>query len=595
MIQSLLKLKEILGPKDKFKLIILLLMMLLAAVFEALSIGVIAGFVAVVAQPDVVLENELLKPVLYFLSISTARDVLLYGAVSLIIVFILKNSYIVFYKYTKSRFVYSRYRSISERLFSAYMRAPYTFHLKKNSAELIRNISSEASTVASSIMMPVLGITTEVVVAVSLLVMLFVIEPVITAATVVFLGGVSFIFLKSTRKKIQKHGKKAQEERRNTIKTLKEGLGGFKDITVLGRQEWFVKKFKKSINNLTKANIFKELTSQIVSPVMETVAITGMLVITVMLLFQGHTISSLASVLALFALSVRRLLPAVGIIVSQYNSLRYNIYAVDPIYDDFKLLSLKNDHDFSKNKEQISFNSNLEIKGVSYSYPECDEKIIKNISLKIKKGEVVGFVGTTGAGKTTLIDIMLGLLPPTKGQILIDGKDIYNNLSAWQRNIGYIPQFIYLTDDTIRNNIAIGVAKEDIDEDKINTAISAAQLTEFVSTLDKGVDTVIGEQGVRLSGGQRQRVGIARALYNDPEVLVMDEATSSLDNITEKFVIEALEKLKKDRTIIIIAHRLTTVRKCDRLYILEKGSITDNGSYDELKERNKKFKEMNES
>ncbi len=592
MVESLKKLMAVLGTKDKFKLVVLFLMMLVGAVLEAVSIGVVAGFVAVVANPEALLEKDYLESLFIFFSIENSRDVLVYGAVFLIIIFVFKNLYIAFYKYTKARFVYNRYKSISERLFSAYMSAPYSFHLKRNSAEIIRNISSEAKTVASEVMMPALHVATEVLVSLGILTLLFISEPVVTVVTIFLLGGISVIFLKLTRVKMQWYGKKAQEERKDMVKIVQEGVGGFKEVVVLGREGWFVKSFKRSIKNLAKAHIFKETLAKIVRPIIETIAIVGMLTITLILFFQGYDIVALASVLALFALSIRRLVPAVETVVSKYSTLRYNIYAVNPVYEDLLKLENKQKKERNDTEGKIGLKKQIKIDNVCYSYPEAKESVIKNISLVINKGEAVGFVGKTGSGKTTLIDIILGLFPPSKGDVLIDGVSVNKNTAAWQRNIGYVPQFIYLSDDTIRNNIAFGLQKENISEEKVKKAVEVAQLKDFVDELEDGLDTVIGESGVRLSGGQRQRVGIARALYNNPEVLIMDEATSSLDNVTEKFVIDAIERLKEDRTIIIIAHRLTTVKNCDKLYILEKGEVVDSGSYSELSKRNEQFKEV---
>jgi ATP-binding cassette, subfamily B, bacterial PglK len=360
----------------------------------------------------------------------------------------------------------------------------------------------------------------------------------------------------------------------------------------MNRQNWFVVKFQKSMKLLSKTEIFRETISQSVRPIMESIAVIGMLFIVLFLLQQGHSIGILASILALFALAIQRLLPAINSIVGEYNKLRYHVYSVKPVYEDIINFRKYSKENKKENIEKTTLKDKIELKNISYTYPESKEEVLKNISLSIPKEKAVGFVGATGSGKTTLIDLILGLLEPTKGNILVDGKDIRNNLKAWHKNIGYIPQFIYLSDDTIANNIAFGLTEKEIDQEKLKEAIEASQLDEFVKRLPNGLDTFIGERGIRLSGGQRQRVGIARALYNNPEILVMDEATSSLDNITEKFVIQAIENLKKERTVIIIAHRLTTVKNCDKLYLIKDGRIIDEGTYEELLKNNGDFKLM---
>ncbi len=603
MLNLLKKLKAILPAKDKFKVIILILFMLLAGFLEVLSIAILSGFVAGVADPDLLLNNQYLAKLFSFLNITTARQILVYGTICLISVFLFKNLYLIGYKYLKARFIYNRYRSISSRLFKIYMNVPYSFHLRRNSAELIRNVNSEAMAIATSVMLPLLQIATELIMALAIIILLLIVEPLVTLFALIILGGASVLFLKFTKKQMKQHGEKALAERSAIIKTINEGIGGFKEITLMNRQSWFIKKFEASILNLSRAQIYQQITRQSVHPIIETFAIAGILLIAVFLLSQGHSLASLAATLALFALSIKRLLPAINNIISEYNSLRYHSYSVEPIYQD--LTSLK-DYEYrekdikeekikkKKNNDNSFLKDKIEIKNLDFSYDKSQKLILKDISLNIFQGQAIGFVGSTGSGKTTLIDLILGLLKPSQGEILVDNKNIKDHLSSWQQNIGYIPQFIYLSDDSIKNNIALGLKEKEIDDEKIRKAIEVSQLTEFVDQLPDKENTKIGERGVRLSGGQRQRIGIARALYNNPEVLVMDEATSSLDNITEKFIIQAIEKLKKDRTIIIIAHRLTTVKNCDTLYILKQGQIIAKGSYQELAEKNQEFKGMTE-
>ncbi len=601
MLDLLKKLKAILPAKDKFKVIVLILFMIFAGILEVLSIGILSGFVAGVADPDLLLKNQYLTNLFKFLNITTDRQILIYGTISLIAIFLFKNLYLIAYKYLKARFIYNRYRSISSRLFKIYMNVPYSFHLKRNSADLIRNVSPEARAIATNVMLPLLQIATEAIMTLAIIILLLAVEPLVTLFTLIILGGVSALFLKFTKKRMKRHGKKALAERAEIIKTLNEGVGGFKEVTLMNRQAWFIKKFEDSILNLSRAQIFQQATKQSVKPIIETIAIAGILLIAIFLLNQGHSLASLAATLALFALSIKRLLPAINGIISQYNSLRYHSYSVDPIYQD--LINLK-DYEYKERREKEEkkdkkedsslLKEKIEVKNLDFKYDSDQELILKNISLTIPQGHAIGLVGATGSGKTTLVDLILGLLKPTSGQIEVDRKDIFKHLADWQENIGYIPQFIYLSDDSIKNNIALGLKEEDIDDKKIKKAIEVSQLTEFINQLPDKENTKIGERGIRLSGGQRQRIGIARALYNNPEVLVMDEATSSLDNVTEKIIIQAIEKLKRNRTIIIIAHRLTTVKNCDNLYILKHGQIIAQGSYNELAEKNQEFKGMTE-
>jgi len=334
MLDLIKKLKAILPPKDKFKIIVLIVFMILAGLLEVVSIGLLSGFIAGVANPDLILNNQYISSILSALNINNQRQILVFGTISLILIFLLKNIYLIAYKYIQSRFIYNRYRSISSRLFKIYMNVPYSFHLNRNSASLIRNVSTESRFIATNVMLPMLHIATEFVMALSIIILLLSVQPLITVFTLVSLGGVSILFLKLTKKTMKKHGKKALEEREDIIKTVNEGIGGFKEVTLTGRKPWFVKKFEKSMLNLSKAEIFQQTTKQSVSPIIETIAIAGILLIAFILLKQGHSLAILSSILALFALSIRRLLPAINNIIANYNSLRYHAYSVDPIYQD---------------------------------------------------------------------------------------------------------------------------------------------------------------------------------------------------------------------------------------------------------------------
>ncbi|MCF7820262.1 MAG: ABC transporter ATP-binding protein/permease [Candidatus Pacebacteria bacterium] len=598
MLKLLKQLQAILPPKDKFKVIGLIVFMIIAGLLEVISIGLLSGFVAGVADPDLILNNQYVVNVLSFLNITTDRQILVYGTITLILVFLLKNLYLIGYKYIQARFIYNRYRSISSRLFKLYMSAPYSFYLNRNTAGLVRNVSTESRFIAVHVMLPILQITTELVMAIAIIILLLSVQSLVTIFTLISLGAISFAFLRLTKKTMKKHGQKALQERERIIKTVNEGIGGFKEVTLSNRQPWFVKKFNHSMLNLSKAEIFQQTTKQSVSPIIETIAIAGILLIAFILLKQGYSLAALSSILALFALSIRRLLPAINNMVVQYNTLRYHSYSVKPIYEDLMNLEKYQKDNKTENTKNTTedkdtfFKDKIEISSLNFKYQKDQDLILQNISLSIKQGQAIALVGSTGSGKTTLVDLILGLLKPSSGKIEVDGKDIYTHLSKWQKNIGYIPQFIYLADDSIKNNIALGLEENEIDNQKIKKAIKVAQLTEFINKLPEKENTKIGERGIRLSGGQRQRIGIARALYDNPEILVMDEATSSLDNITEKFIIDAIEKLKENRTIIIIAHRLSTVKNCDRLYILKEGKIVDQGSYEELITKNQEFKEM---
>ena len=581
-------------PKgDKFKIALLFFLMFIAALLEVAGIGMIPAFVSIVASPDRVLEMEMLQPLFGFLGIDDANSLLIYGSIALVGIFILKGSYITAYNYVEAKFLFNRRYSIGERLMTAYMQAPYTFHLNKNSAELLRNITGEVSLIVN-VVMDFLKISKESLMTVAILTLLFVTEPLITIIVIVLsgIGGGGFILL--TQKKIKRLGLEDQQHRRHMIKAINQGLGGIKDARLLNREEELIKQFSGSARKSADINAYKKFINQIPKPVVETTAVLGMMLIAALMVFQGRPMESIIPILTLFAMATVRLMPAVQQISSIYTKLIYNKVAVDPVYEDMKLLEIdtKALRDDRKSSLTMPVHKKIVSEEVSYTYPGTEEPALHDVSFEVPVGSAIAFVGASGAGKTTMVDLLLGLIKPTNGKISVDGKNIHDSLSAWQKNVGYIPQSIYLADDTLRKNIAFALPESQIDDEKVIAAIEMAQLSEMVKKLPEGLDTWIGEHGTRISGGQRQRVGIARALYHNPKVLVMDEATSALDNVTEKQITEAIESLRGERTIIMIAHRLSTVQNCDRLYLMQDGKIVDYGSYDELAERNSEFQKM---
>lgn len=568
--------------------------MFVAAVMEVVGIGMIPAFVAIIADPEKVMQISWLQSLFATLQITTARDLLLWGSVALLSIFIIKSIYIITFNYFEAHFIYRRRYIISHRLMRAYMQAPFVFHLQRNTAELLRNISHEVEVLINSVVANLLKMTRETVMALAILIFLFIMEPLITVLVISLsvLGAGSFILL--NKKKMKEYGEEEQDRRAKMIKALNQGLGGIKDARVLNREDGFIEKFRIETYKSSKLKAYIQFIQQVPRPVVETTAVLGMLMVAVLLIWQNRPMAAIIPVLTLFAMATVRLMPSIQQILTIYATLRYNKVSINPIYADLKELEKFNKrfNEERKSKEKLLFNNGIRIRNLSYHYPNSSEQALNKVSLNIKKGEAVAFVGASGAGKTTMVDIILGLLEPDEGEIYVDGKNIAANLSAWQQNVGYIPQAIYLADETLRANVAFGLPEAEIDDAKVMEAIRLAQLETMVKELPKGFNTIVGEHGTRLSGGQRQRLGIARALYHNPNVLVMDEATSALDNITEKHIISAIEKLKGGHTLIMIAHRLTTVKNCDKLYFMEDGAIVQEGSYYDLVDSNVKFREM---
>ena len=597
MLSRLKKINYLIGKPGQIKFLVLLAFMVVNSLLEMVGIGAIPVFIVIISNPDLILQHSWAAPIVDWLQITTSKNLMIWGFVFLAGLFLFKNAFFSLLIYVKTRITYNEQIRLGDRLFKAYMKAPYPFFLNHNSAELLRNVNNETKMIVSEVIIPLLQIIMDGLVFVMIAILLLKVEPVISLLTFFTLGTVSFLLIRITRKKNKSYGKEEQQHRNRMNKIVLEGISGIKEVKVLGREKSFLDQYNFSAMRTVIALRYKQTLNQLPKPFMETIAVIMMLFISMMLLAMGRKVSSFVPVLALFGAATVRLLPALRTVIAAYTDIRYNVYAIDPVYNDLKRLERDADKQLKKEKETrldpYPFSSQIVFENVSYRYPQGNAEAVRNISLKIPKGAVIGFAGPSGAGKTTIVDILLGLLYPQQGRVLVDDQDIYEDVRRWQMNVGYIAQFIHLSDDTIRRNITFGLPDDEIDEFKIKQALHAAQLESLVEELPEGLDTIVGERGVRLSGGQRQRIGIARALYNNPQVLIMDEATSALDNITEKFVIEAIEHLRGDRTIIMIAHRLTTVRNCDVIYLINEGCILEQGNYDYLLKNSSAFRKMN--
>jgi ATP-binding cassette, subfamily B, bacterial PglK len=421
-----------------------------------------------------------------------------------------------------------------------------------------------------------------------------IVEPLSSAIAAVFLGISIFWLNRTIRKLMSGQGLIRQDQSGQMIQWVNQSLGGIKETKVLGREPFFLNAFTKSAQAYGKANLLVGLATQLPNQFIDTVLIAAVLLIVIFSLIQGRAIQSILPMLSLFAIAALRLMPSAKRIVSTITTIRYFKHAVDLIYQDLLVLetSSRSPTTADRSESTSPLKQLIELQNIHYLYPKATKPSLSGISLTIMKGESIAFIGSSGAGKTTMVDVILGLIQPTEGEILVDGKNIFTDLASWQRQIGYIPQSIYLSDDTIRSNIAFGLASEQINEEQVWSAVKAAQLEELVYSLPDRLNTLVGERGIRLSGGQRQRIGIARALYHNPEVIVMDEATAALDNTTEREFMQALESMSGHKTTIMIAHRLSTVKNCDRLYLMKNGTVVDTGTYKELLSRNREFQAM---
>jgi len=583
----------ILETKEKWHLVGIFILQFIGSLVEIVGLGAIPAFILVLATPEKILSHKVVGGILMSFNITTADKLLTWGSAALIVIFIIKNAYLVLTGYIKSNYLRSLQVRYGMELFRKYMFADYTFLMGRNPAELLRNCITEVSTVVISILQGILNLFLDVLLIINITVVLFLMQPLVTIFTVAIIGAVAIIFLRFTRKKMERLGKKAQMARRSMVKAVNQGLHGIKETRIMHAEQFFIDDYGAAVQQTARSAKLHALVSSSIKPIFETLAVTALILITFLMYLQNKSIAGVIPVLSAFSIGMIRLLPAIREITSTISTLRYSFYSINPIYESKFIPEILHSPELSESfdeDQRVEFNDRLELKNISYTYPNSATQAVRDVSITVKKGEVVALVGSSGAGKTTLIDIITGLLTPDSGKMLVDGIDVSDRIKEWQMNLGYIPQFIYLADNTLRNNILWGRTLKKDSKRNFTAAIKAASLTELINQLPEGHGTVIGDRGTRLSGGQRQRVGIARAIYSNPDILVMDEATAALDNVTEREITKAINEMKGEKTMIIIAHRLSTVRNSDKMYLMEDGRIIASGTYDELLEISPEFK-----
>lgn len=574
------KLNYIFVKRDKVRLVILMCMMMIGSFLELMGVTIFMPFINIIMEPQQIKENELLSFFYNFGRFRTTEGYLAAIAGIIILIYIVKNVFLAFLQNGIIKFSYNMQMRISTRLLRTYMSKPYSFHLNKNVAELQRSMQ-EDTTQFSQFLIHTLEVVAEFAVCGIIGIYLFIVSQSIAAIILLLLvlcvGGFTYI----AKKYSKKIGRDNQYYRAKLFQWVNQSLGGIKEIKVLEREEFFASSYESFYAKFTRGLKNNRLLSAMPKYVVETVCMTGLLLAVIIKMFFGQKdIIEFIPQLAVFAVAAFRLLPSVGRINDHVNNILYATPSVELIYNDLKEIEECEEMESEVKTEKGDadgwhLKKKIEVKHVTYRYPNAEAPVLDDVNCTIPKGETVAFIGPSGAGKTTLIDVVLGLLPPQMGKIYADDINIYKNMQMWHRQIGYIPQVIYLSDDTIRNNIAFGVKEEEIDEEALLLATEKAQIAEFIDSLPDGLDTFVGDRGIRLSGGQRQRIGIARALYHDPEVLVLDEATSALDNDTETAVMESVENLHGMKTLIIIAHRLTTIRNADIVYEVNEGKVTE--------------------
>lgn len=588
MLKLIIDLLSLFSKKEKIEILGLFFMIVLGSCLEGLGIGAISPFIVLLSRPEAINSNQYLQWLYQYLSPQSLQQFMIWGIIMMIALYVVKNIYLVFLSWVTNRYIFSKYINFSNRLFKNYLCKPYIYHLRYNSAQLLRNLEN-IMTIVQGIMLNFLIVFTESTVVVIIFFILIAVDPVTTlgvACTLIILMALFYAFV---RHKLKIYGEILQVSLAKIYQHINQGLGGIKETKILGKESYFADQHLKCVKDRIKTLNYKQVVSQFPRYYIETAMITIIMLLTLFLIKNGKDLSNILVTLTLLGLAAMRLMPSLSRIGSIMTEIRTYMPAFRETYDDLR--SSTNVAEVETGKP-FQFNRDIVLENVTYFYPDSSAPALDNISLSIKAKSTVGFVGHSGSGKTTLIDVLMGLLKPEKGLIKIDGTDINENLYGWRSNIGYVPQQIYLTDDTILKNVAFGLDESEIDEVEVWKALELAQLKDFVKNLPDGLGTVLGENGVRCSGGQRQRIGIARALYHKPTILVMDEATAALDNETEKAFVEAIGHLKGDRTIILIAHRISTVKNSDVIFLLNKGKLVSSGSFDDLIKNTDEFRKI---
>jgi ATP-binding cassette, subfamily B, bacterial PglK len=585
--------------KERTQVFLLLVCMLIGSILELVGLGVIPIFTSFVAQSATVINNPYVVHFYKLLNLKSHEQLIVVVGILLVALYVFKSIFLFSVTYIEHTFIFNKMRRLTVNLYRTYLGSDYTFHLERNSAELINYIKHESYHLFMGVVIPFISFLTELVLVTLIVISLVAVEPIGMLSVVIVTAILGAIYYQLIKQKLVDIGEVRQVQAGKMLQWIAQGLNGIKEIKVIGREEFFVSQFDNHVKMYTGATKLTMTLEIVPRMVLETFAIIIIVGLVMIGLSQGRSPGALLSGVTLFAVAAFRLLPAVNRVLVHLTSINYNLSSLNVIYNDLRSLEKQAVIDRTYNSSatlapinQISLNQVLELQNVAYHYPNSEQLAIPDLSMILPKGHMIGIVGHSGAGKTTFIDLLLGLLTPTSGKILADGVDINTNLDSWRENIGYIPQNIYLFDDTIRANIAFGCYPEQIDEEHVWQVLQAVQLHDFVQDLPDRLDTMIGESGARLSGGQRQRLGIARALYLNPRLLIMDEATSALDNQTERAVAQAIEKLSKDRTVIIVAHRLTTVQKCDVIYMMNRGKISCAGTYEQLLATSPEFQKL---
>lgn len=589
---TLKKIFSLLGPEEKKKAIILNVLIVIMAFLDMLGVASIMPFMSTLADPEIIHTNKYLSFFYDYLSFQSNDDFLLFMGLSLFSLLIISMLVKTTTTYVQIRFTTMSEYTLGRRLVIGYLNQPYEWFLNQHSSDLGKTILSEVQQAINNTITPLMACIAQGMVIFAILGLLIVVDPTLAITAGCVLGGAYGLIYAALRRFLGRIGAERIIANKERFQAVSEAFGGFKDIKIAGREATFIQRFSEPAKQFSRYQSLSRACSQLPRFTLEAIAFGGMILLVLFMMKQGSDFKSTLPILTLYAFAGYRLMPAVQNFYQNLSTLRFGSGALDSLCNGLATLSTT-----EKNFTQpapMGVKHQIHLKNIRYQYPQISRQALANLDLKIDARTTVALVGSTGSGKTTTVDVLLGLLRPQAGDLVVDDIVInQHNLREWQKTIGYVPQSIYLSDTDIASNIAFGIAAREIDTKAVEKAAKIANLHEFVTTeLPDGYQTQIGERGLRLSGGQKQRIGIARALYHSPQVLVLDEATSALDNVTEKAVMDAVNNLGHEITIIMIAHRLSTVKNCDTIYMLESGKIVADGTYDDLLEKSEKFRLM---
>jgi ABC-type multidrug transport system fused ATPase/permease subunit len=572
----------LLDSAQKRRTVYMFVLIFFSLLFESFGIGVIVPLVSVLTDSSQLRENPYFVSVISYLGNPPLETLAVYAMVLMVVLYTIRTIYLIYFTWEQASYAAEFQSKLSRTLFKKYLDQPYLFHVNRNSSELIRNTSTEVATLVSMVQQA-LSFFNEAITMIGISIFLIYVEPIGALVVVGSLGLAAGLTFALARKKLLTLGLQRQSHEAERIRHFQQGLGGIKDIKIYGREDEFLNRYR--IESDGAARVLKHYTTLLAFPRLwlEYFSILGLVLLILSVLNQGKSLSEATTLVALFGAAAFRVMPSINRMLVIMQNIKFSLPTIDLIYQECKLKdSPKEKRELSVTDPLLEFYS-LTLENLQFSYSSIP--VIKNISLEIESGTTIGFIGESGAGKSTLLDLILGLITPDSGDIKVNGNSILKDPNSWQRIIGYVSQNIYLTDDTLKNNIAFGIPDNQIDTNRVNESIQLAQLESFVNKSEFGIETIVGERGVKLSGGQKQRIGIARALYHNPSVLILDEATSSLDLNTESEVMDAINALHGQKTILIIAHRLSTLQSCDKIFRIENGMIFQDHSIHEQRKK----------